>query len=73
MLDYDDDPETLRLDDVIPMEVREQIVAMVNETTNRWLESTRGLPVTLQLTRLGFAMITMLEKAYRSWVGKEKE
>lgn len=31
---------------------------------NRWLEKTRGLPVTLQLTKLSFAVVDALVEAY---------
>lgn len=37
-----------------------------NQLVNRWLQETRGLPITLQLTKLGFAVINGLEAAYKA-------
>lgn len=37
---------------------------MTNELINRWLQETRGLPITLQLTKLGFAVIQGLQLAF---------
>lgn len=43
---------------------------IANELINRWLQETRGLPITLQLTKLGFAVIEGLEKAFE--LGREE-
>lgn len=37
-----------------------------NALINDWLTQTRGLPVTLQLTKLGFHTIIALEVAYKA-------
>lgn len=44
---------------------------MTNKLINDWLEQTRGLPITLQLTKLSFAVIGGLEAAYE--FGKKAE
>lgn len=43
---------------------------MTNSLINGWLEKTRGLPITLQLTKLGFAVIEALEEAFALGQGK---
>lgn len=37
---------------------------MTDKLINDWLAETRGLPVTLQLTKLGFAVEEGLEQAF---------
>lgn len=44
---------------------------MTTKLINDWLEQTRGLPITLQLTKLSFAVIGGLEAAYE--LGKKAE
>jgi len=41
-------------------------VAESNVLINKWLGETYGLPITLQLTKLGFAVIEALEAAYKA-------
>lgn len=40
------------------------LTELTNQTVNEWLDKTRGLPVTLQLTKLGFSIIDALEVAF---------
>lgn len=42
--------------------------AVTNDLVNAWLDETRGLPVTLQLNKLGFKIIEALESAYQAGI-----
>lgn len=39
---------------------------IATDMINRWLRVSRGLPNTLQLTKLGFAVVAELESAYQA-------
>ncbi len=53
--------------DTIPDAIKDRIAAITNQTVNDWLDVSKGLPLTLQLIKLGFAIINALELAYLEW------
>ncbi len=55
------------LDDATNNPKHQQLLeTWTNELVNGWLERTQGLPVTLQLTKLGLAVIDALGKAFKA-------
>jgi hypothetical protein len=43
---------------------RKELLDLLNEAINSWLQNTRGIPITLQLTKLGLSMASLMEKVY---------